>query len=412
MFDLNALRQLDWLLVAAMVLVTFVGLVVVSSAATAETAKKQAVFALAGLFVFAFMSCFDYHWFRKASVWIYLAALVLLVAVLIRGTGPRGARRWFALPFGFRFQPSEFAKLACVFLVSSGLDRFRAYAQSVPFTLAPLVLVLVPMALIVKQPDLGTALVILPVTFGILYVAGARKRYLFFVVLAGVLALPVLWLKMEPYQKKRVLEFLTVPQRRIVMRFMTSGDRERLRDRFINELDPRGDRGYGALSLDELLERLGGGYNSEQSKIAVASGGLYGLGYKKGTQVHFDYLYAAETDFIFPALGEEWGFSGCLLVLVLYFLMLERGLRIASQAVDTYGRFLACGIVLLLASHILINVSMAIGLLPITGLPLPMLSYGGSSLLMTMGSIGILQSIHTRRHYFKSGKYALDVREL
>jgi rod shape determining protein RodA len=410
-FDLNALRQLDWLLVAAMVLVIAVGIVVISSAASTETAKKQAVFAVAGLFVFAFLACFDYHWFRKASVWVYAAALVLLVAVLIVGTGPRGAKRWFPLPLGFRFQPSEFAKLACVFIVGYGLDRFRAYNESIPYTLAPLVLVLVPMALIVKQPDLGTALVILPVTFGMLYVAGARKRYLLIVVLVGVLSLPALWFKMEPYQKKRVLEFLTVPQRRIVVRFMTAGDRESLRQRLIKELDPRGDRGLSNASLSELTERLGGGYNSEQSTIAVASGGLYGLGYKKGTQVHFDYLYAAETDFIFPALGEEWGFSGCLVVLALYFLMLERGLRIASQAVDTFGRLLACGIVLLLASHILINVAMAIGLLPITGLPLPLLSYGGSSLLMTTGSVGILQSIHTRRHYFKGGKYALDTKE-
>ncbi|MBN1916330.1 MAG: rod shape-determining protein RodA [Verrucomicrobia bacterium] len=405
MFDLNALRQLDWLLVVAMVLVIAAGLVVISSAASTDVAKKQAVFAIMGLFVFVFFACFDYHWFRKASVWIYPLALAALVAVLFIGGG-RGARRWFALPFGFALQPSEFTKLGTIILVAFLLDRFRAHRANILYMLVPLVLFLLPMALIAKQPDLGTALAMMPALFGMLYVAGARKRYVLLVIAVGLLALPVLWIKMEPYQKKRVFEFLTVPQRRVMVRLMTSGDRERLRERLAREFDPSGHR-----SLDELVEAIRAGWNSEQSKIAVASGSVSGRGYGKGPQVQYDFLPAAHTDFIFPVLGEEWGFLGCLFVLALYFLVLERGLRIASQAVDTYGRFLACGIVVLFASHILINVAMAIGLLPITGLPLPLLSYGGSSLLMTMGSIGILQSIHTRRHYFKSGKYALDTRE-
>ncbi len=407
MFDLSALRELDWLLVVTMVMIVAVGIVVISSAAHrlheqygADYAKKQLIFAVGGLFVFLFLSCFDYHWFRKASVWLYLGALASLVLVLVMGHGAGGARRWFKLPMRFTLQPSEFMKLGCIFLVAYLLDRYRDRRANVLYTLAPLGLLLVPMALIVKQPDLGTALAMLPVLFGLLFVAGARKRNVLVVVLVGVLAVPALWLKMEPYQKKRVLEFLTVPQRRVAVRLMTAGDREKLRKR----LDPTGERG-----LDELVEAIGGGWNSEQSEIAVGSGGLYGRGYLSGTQTQLAFLPAAHTDFIFPVLGEEWGFFGCLLVLVLYFLLLERGLRIASQAVDTFGRLVASGIVVLLASHILINVAMAIGLLPITGLPLPLLSYGGSSLLMTMGSVGILQSIHTRRHYFKSGKFSLDI---
>jgi rod shape determining protein RodA len=405
MFDLSALRQLDWLLVVAMVLVIAVGIVVISSAAKEDMAKKQLVFAVAGLFGFLFLSCFDYHWFRKVAVWLYPAVLGALVLVLFVGKQAGGATRWFPLPFGFTLQPSEFAKLACIFLVAYLLDRFREYSGNVLFTLAPLGLFLLPMALIVKQPDLGTALAMLPVVFGLLFMAGARKRYMLIVVLVGALALPALWIKMEPYQKKRVLEYLTVPQRRVTARLMTAGARERLRQWLADDLRVADDT-----DLDELLERLGGGWNSEQSKIAVASGGLSGVGQREGRQTQLGYLPAPHTDFIFPTLGEEWGFFGCTLVLVLYFLLLERGLRIASQAVDTFGRLVASGIVVLLAAHILINVSMAIGLLPITGLPLPLLSYGGSSLLMTMGSLGILQSIHTRRHYFKSGKFTLDVR--
>jgi len=404
MFDLSALRQLDWLLVVAMVLVIAVGIVVISSAAKGDEARKQLIFAGGGLIAFMFLSCFDYHWFRKVSVWLYVGALVALVAVLVIGTGPRGARRWFPLPMGFALQPAEFMKLVCILVVAYLLDRYREHSGSVLYTLAPLGFFLLPMALIVKQPDLGTAVAMLPVVFGLLFIAGARKRYVLMVVLVGVLALPALWIKMAPYQKKRVLEYLTVPQRRVAIRLMTAGERERLRQRLAKDLDPGGER-----SLEELIEAMGGGWNSEQSKIAVASGGLHGLGRREGKQAQLGYLPAPHTDFIFPVLGEEWGFFGCMLVLAAYFLLLERGLRIASQAVDTFGRLVASGIVVLLASHILINVSMAIGLLPITGLPLPLLSYGGSSLLMTMGSLGILQSIHTRRHYFKSGKFALDV---
>ena len=403
MFDLSALRELDWLLVVAMVLIIAVGIVVIFSAEPAY-AKKQLMFCGAGLLVLFFLSCFDYHWFGKASVWLYGGLLVALVLVLVAGTGAGGARRWFPLPMGFRIQPSEFMKLACIFLLAYALDRYHDHREKVLYTLVPLGLLLVPMALIVKQPDLGTAVAMLPVLFGLLLAARARTRYVLVVVLVGVLAVPALWLKMAPYQKKRVLEFLTVPQRRVAIRFMTAGDREALRERLRTELDPGGEKG-----LEELIEGIKGSWNSEQSKIAVGSGGLYGRGFRKGTQVQLDFLYAAHTDFIFPTLGEEWGFFGCLVVLALYFLLLERGLRIASQAVDTFGRLVALGIVVLLASHILINVSMSIGLLPITGLPLPLLSYGGSSLLMTMGSVGILQSIHTRRHYFKSGKYSLEV---
>jgi len=410
MFDLNALRELDWLLVAAMLLAVVAGIVVISSAAhrlreEVDYAKKQLIFAFAGLLVFAFLSCFDYHWFRNASVWLYPLGLLALMLVLVKGTGPGGAKRWFKLPMGFTLQPSEFMKLACVFFGAYLLDRFRDRHNNVLYTLVPLALFLVPMALIVKQPDLGTALAMLPALFGLLFVAGARKRTVLAVVLMGALAVPALWFKMEPYQKKRVLEFLTVPQRHLAVRLMTAGDREKLRVRLAAESDPTGRK-----SLNELIETIGGGWNSEQSKIAVGSGGLYGLGWRQGKQTQYRFLPAAHTDFIFPVLGEEWGFFGCLLVLAVYFLLLERGLRIASQAVDTFGRLVASGIVVLLASHILINVAMAIGLLPITGLPLPLLSYGGSSMLMTMGSVGILQSVHTRRHYFKSGKYSLDLK--
>ncbi len=404
MFDLSALRQLDWLLVVAVVLIVAVGIVVISSAAERNEAKKQLIFAGGGVLALLFLSCFDYQWFRRASPWLYLAVLGALVLVLLIGTGPRYAKRWFRLPMGFMLQPSEFMKVACIFLVAYVLDRYRDNRANVLYTLVPLGLFLLPMALIVKQPDLGTAVAMLPAVFALLLAARARARNVLLVVLAGLLALPVLWFKMQPYQKKRVLEFLTVPQRRVAVGLMPRGEREKVRMRLAAELDPSGER-----SLDELLETMRGGWNSEQSKIAVGSGGLYGRGYGKGPQVQLDFLFAPETDFIFPTLGEEWGFFGCLVVLALYFLLLERGLRIASQAVDTFGRLVAVGIVVLLASHILINVSMAIGLLPITGLPLPLLSYGGSSLLMTMGSVGILQSIHTRRHYFKSGKYSLGV---
>ena len=217
-------------------------------------------------------------------------------------------------------------------------------------------------------------------------------------VIAGMLVMPALWFPLKPYQKKRVLEFLPVTQRKLLVR--TLGTREK--EAVAVKIDPNDLR-----DLDELLEEMGGGWNSEQSIIAVGSGGLAGKGWRHGTQARLAFLPESHTDFIFPVLCEEFGFLGSAFVIALYFVLLTAGYRISSQAVDNFGRLLASGISVMLAAHIVINVSMTIGLMPITGLPLPLMSYGGSSLLMVMLSLGILQSIHARKSYFSRGRMVI-----
>ena len=334
---------------------------------------------------------------KKASVFIYAAMLGVLVFVLLFAALKHGVKRWFK--FGpISIQPSEFAKLAVIFALAKYLFHARQTRHTLSYVMISLLIVLPPMLLIMKQPNLGTALTLMPVWLGMVFIAGGRLKYLVILFVAGLIALPALWFPMKVYQKKRVFEFLNVQERRFLLKFMREGEKEKL----ARSIDPSGEK-----PIDELINSFGEGWNSEQSKIAVGSGGLYGKGFLSGSQTQLAFLPEAHTDFVFPVLGEEWGFIGCSAALALYLVMISAGFRIACESFDTFSRLVASGIVLLLASHVVINVAMTIGLLPIAGLPLPFLSYGGSSVLMSMIGLGLLQSIHARRHYFRSKGGAL-----
>ncbi len=404
MFDFSAIRDLDWLLVLIMVLIVVMGIVVIYSASydmkkdeSTGFAWKQLTWFLLGLPLFFLACCFEYRKLRHFAIPFYVLAILLLVYVILKDDPRKGARRWIDVG-PMDLQPSEFAKLAIIFTLAAFLSRYRSMSQSLRYTAIPLAIVCVPVILIFRQPDLGTALTLMPVLFGMLFIARARLKYLLIVVFLGIAAMPALWVNMRVYQKKRVLEFLTPKQRLIAVRFMRKSEHEELR----KKLDPS-----GRLSLKEAVDRIGTGWNSEQSMIAVGSGGLRGRGWLSGSQTQLDYLPSAHTDFIFAVLCEEWGFLGSLFVLALYFLLIHICTRIACEAQDLFGRLMAMGIVILIISHIIINMSMTIGLLPITGLPLPLLSYGGSSIWMLMISLGLIESVHARRHYFKSGRYSL-----
>jgi rod shape determining protein RodA len=329
--------------------------------------------------------------YRSISRWafvLYWLTILLLIAVLIPGIGTThgwGARRWIDLAF-FQFQPSEFAKLAFIMaqahFLSRPVDELRAPAN---FARA-LGLMILPFLLIMKEPDLGSALVLLPTGLMMLYVAGTPKRYLVRLVggvgilgalfLVDVLFAPPNWqiFKLEDYQRRRLLVYFD--REYTPSAGASRAEKERLRK----------------LQFDDS-------HNVRQALISVGSGGLTGKGWRQGTQNALGYLprAVAHNDFIFSVIAEEKGFAGSVLVLTLYGIVLFTGIRIAGQARDRLGRLLAVGVVTLLFSHVFINIGMNIRIMPVTGVPLPLLSYGGSSVLGSLIAMGLLQNVYIYR---------------
>ncbi len=290
---------------------------------------------------------------RRWTPWGYLAGLILLVLVLTKGDIGQGARRW--LDLGIRFQPSEAMKLGVPMMAA-----WYLHDRQMPPKLGPIliiaVMIFVPTVLIARQPDLGTALLIAASGIIVIVLAGMSFRL---IAGMGVLAVPgalVLWNFMKDYQKQRVLTLL----------------------------DPDSDP-------------LGAGYNIIQSKIAIGSGGLFGKGWTNGSQAHLEFLPERDTDFIFAVLGEEFGLLGVLVLLALYMFVIGRGLFIAVQAHDTYSRLLAGSISLTFLVYVFVNTAMVTGLVPVVGVPLPLVSFGGTSMVTLMAGFGILMSIHSHR---------------
>ncbi len=292
--------------------------------------------------------------YQNMAYILYSLGLILLLAVLVIGTTGKGAQRWLDLGL-FRFQPSEMMKLAVPILVAAFLSE-RSLPPSAGRLFIGLVMVLLPTFLIAKQPDLGTALLIASSGVIVLFLSGISWRVIFaFIALCGA-ALPVLWYVMHDYQRRRVLTFINP------------------------ESDP-----------------LGAGYHIIQSKIAIGSGGVMGLGWLQGKQSHLDFLPESSTDFIFAVIAEEFGLMGACLLLLSYFLVASRGLYIAGQAQSGFGRLLAGSISLVFLVYVFVNVGMVTGLLPVVGVPLPLISYGGTSMVTLFAGFGILMSIHTHR---------------
>jgi rod shape determining protein RodA len=288
------------------------------------------------------------------SLWVYLAGVVLLVAVLIAGDVSKGARRWLDLGI-VRFQPSELMKLAVPMFAAWYISE-RSIPPGIASTVAVCALVLVPVLLIGKQPDLGTALLVGVAGFTVLFVAGISWRLLGGLALGAALSSPVVWYFMNDYQHKRVFTFLDPEQ------------------------DP-----------------LGAGYHIIQSMIAIGSGGLYGKGWLNGTQSHLEFLPERSTDFIFSVYCEEFGFMGVLLLCGLYLFVIGRGLYLALNAQEAYGRLLGAGLVLTFFVYIFVNMGMVMGQLPVVGVPLPLISQGGTALVTLMTGFGMLMSIHSHR---------------
>ncbi len=289
---------------------------------------------------------------------LYVVGLALLVAVMFFGTG-RSAARWLDLGV-VRFQPSEMMKLVVPITTAWYLSE-SPLPPSLGRLLTSLVIIALPVVLVARQPDLGTALLIGAAGGFVLFLAGVRWRYLLFALLAGIITAPLLWANMHDYQRQRVLTLISP------------------------ESDP-----------------LGSGYHIIQSQIAVGSGGLLGKGWMNGTQSRLEFVPERSTDFIFSVFCEEFGFVGVCLLLFLYALIILRGFFIAANAQSVFGRLVAGGLTFILFTYVYVNMSMVIGALPVVGIPLPLVSYGGTSLVTLLGGFGILMSVHTHRRLLSS----------
>lgn len=350
------LRLDPWLLILLLAIMSFGLLVLYSGSGSSEASVHRQLIryglALLGMVIITQINL------RHVQRWIpllYVIGLLLLVAVLLFGVDSKGAQRWLAIPGLPRFQPSEIMKLVVPLTVSWYLAS-RPRPPQLIHVIVAMVLVLVPVILIAKQPDLGTSLLIGSSGVFVIFFAGLLWRYLIAAAVLGSAGLPLLWMGMREYQKQRVITFL----------------------------DPESDP-------------LGAGWNIIQSKIAIGSGGINGKGWLQGTQSHLDFLPETHTDFIVAVLAEEFGLLGVCLLLALYFLVLVRGLMIAGYASHPFDRMLASSLTLTFFVYVAVNLGMVSGLLPVVGVPLPLVSYGGTSAVTLMASLGLLMSIHARR---------------
>jgi len=356
--DRRLLENVDWPLLAAagaLVLTSAVTLANLNVGRAGGAAARQLAWFGVGFVALVVVASIDYRRLVRAAPAFYLLGLAGLGAVFVLGRTVSGARRWIV--WGpLSVQPSELFKIAFV-LMAVWVITSR-WAQPVGRTTVALTLpiVAVPALLIVKQPDLGTALMLFPVLVILLIGAGVRLRLLGGLALAGVAAAPLAWLVLRDYQRERILVF-----------------------------------------LDPLRDPLGSAYNVIQAKIAIGSGQLLGKGVAGATQSRLAFLPERHTDFIFAVFAETWGFVGCLVLLVCYVLLLLRGFDIAASAREPVGRLVALGATSLLATQVLINVGMVIGLLPVVGIPLPLMSYGGSAMLASLMALGLLLSVRMRQ---------------
>ena len=397
---LNERRKLDRLQLIALAGLMCIGAAFVFSATLAnQTASalpwfdqswaRQIVWYALGLGAGAALCVVDYHTLARWSFVAYAAAIFFLVIVLIPHVGSMrfGARRWIDLGF-FQFQPSEFAKLAFILAAAHFLSRPADELRQPAVFWKGIGLMLLPFVLVLKEPDLGSALVLLPTGLVMMFVAGTPRRYLLRLLgavgllavlfLADILFMPAgRWqIPMQPYQRDRLLVYFGRDYTHFAPPDATPAELQRLRD-----------------------EQLNDEYNIRQALISVGSGGLTGKGWRQGTQHALGYLPrdVAYNDFIFSVIAEEEGFVGSVIVLALYAVVLFTGLRIAGQARDRLGKLVAVGVVTLLFSHVFINIGMNIRIMPVTGIPLPLLSYGGSSVLGSLIAVGLMQNIHIHR---------------
>ena len=350
--------------------------------------ESQLEFAALGIVGFIIVNLINYRRFGAVSYWIFalgLAALSYLIIsryVVPLPFAPESvtyAHRWLVFPGLPNVQPSEFFKLAYILTLAWYL-RYRSNYRNFKALIGPFVLTLLPMMLILLEPDLGTVLLMMPILFTMLFIAGARVKHLLIIILMAVLVSPLLWLKMRPYQRERISSVL----------LQSAWMRDKAeKHEWLGEL-------LVGTKFTERQWKTDWGYHLIRSKYAVASGSVNsgtGYGYRRGPFVKYNFLGERHNDFIFAIIAEQWGFWGCLGLIILYVIIIGCGLKIAANNTDPFGRLLAVGIVAMFVVEVIINIGMTMGIMPITGLTLPLVSYGGSSLLVSMMAVGLLNNV-------------------
>jgi len=351
-------NDFDWALVGFVLVICTLGVFEIRSATEhtkfAGAHLKQIYWILGGLAGMFIMSLLNYHMLLERVHWMYIGAVASLMVVLIFGQKYLGARRWVKLPGGIHFQPSEWVKLILILAVAKYFAELHQRHLSWSDFIKAGAIVGVPMLMVLAQPDLGTALTYLPIAIMGLFLGGLHWKQAAVVLLLAGLAMPLAWHHLKPYQKDRLVSF-----------------------------------------MEPDADAKGSGYQVKQSLIAVGSGGLFGSSQESQTRLAF--LPVPQTDFIFAAFSEGHGFVGAMGVLLLYFIVLMRLTQNAQTAPDRAGTFLVMGVVAVLTFHILVNVGMVLGFMPVTGIPLPLMSYGGSSVLFMFLALGMVMNVRMRR---------------
>lgn len=367
------MKRSFWIILAIAIIICFIGIISIYSSTYQKEGKiwqlsfkRQIAWVFMGMILFLIMANFNYRKLWDLAYFLYGLSLFLLVLVFILGIIRLGAQRWLKLVW-FNFQPSELAKLTTIILLAryfskKSINNIISYSKEKKIFKAlflPAIIMALPVALIIEQPDLGSGLIILFVFMAMLFYSGIRFRYLALFFLGGLSLLPMFWQFLHGYQKKRIWVFLNP------------------------NIDP-----------------LGAGYTVIQSKIAIGSGGFLGKGWLSGTQSQLYFLPEAHTDFIFATFSEQWGILGSMILFALYFFLIRQGFLIAQHTSDEFGKNLAFGITMMITLQFFINIAMNLGMTPVVGLPLPLMSYGGSSTIITFISLGILANINKERAVF------------
>ena len=358
--------------------------------------KKQIIYATAGLAAFVLINLINYGWLGAASYWIYAVVLAVLSVLLLDKIVDipfvpviNFSRRWIKIVPGYdvKIQPSEFCKIAYILALAWYL-RYRSNYRKFLGLIGPFALTLLAIVLILLEPDLGTVMLMMPILFAMLFVAGARVRHLLVIIGLAVVVSPLLWHFMHSYQRMRISSVLL--QNEKIM--------EKARD------NPRLAEILAGGTANLAKWKRNQGYHLMHSKYAIASGGVSGYGFAKGPYIRYNYLPERHNDFIFAIICHQWGLVGCAVVLGLYALIAGCGVEIAQANTDPFARLISVGIIAMFAVEVIVNISMTLGLMPITGLTLPLVSYGGSSLVVSMIAVGLLNNIGRCRPFSVAGK--------
>lgn len=364
--DRRLIQNFDWVTFTVTLLIVFVGIMTIYSATRPLSEEeysgfyiRQIIWLIISVIAMFFIVSFDYIWLGRFSIPLYVIGIILLLIVFIMGKIGMGAKRWISLG-PFSFQPSEFYKILFVVMLANYLSQIKGTVEAKTLFRIFFFITFIPIILLIKQPDLGTTLIIMAIFTAVILAKGISKKIAILLIIIGLISLPflgnILWGGLKDYQKNRIVAF-----------------------------------------IEPEIDRTGIGYHLNQSKITIGSGKFLGKGFLHGTQGPFRFLPEKHTDFIFAVFAEEWGFLGSTALLMLYLILILRGLDTARKARDEFGRLLATGITFMFLFYFVVNIGMTLGLMPVVGIPLPFMSYGGTALLSNFIGIGILINIRTRR---------------